>query len=359
MSAGMSGGSIDERVGQRFRDESGRGVDPEHRLVELVRQEAPLLSDEHVRRRARRLAIDLVGLGALQHLLDDVTVTDVLVNGPGEVWVERCGRLERTGSVVSREAIDRCIERLVGPLGIQADRTHPIVDARLDDGSRVTVVLPPLAVDGPVLAIRRHRAVDLPLSAFGGAELVTLLEQAVVDRQNVVVFGPTGSGKTTLLNSLAAVLPSWERVVTIEDVAELRLPGEHVVRLEARPGSAEGVGRVAIRDLVRAALRLRPDRIVVGEVRGAEALDMVWALSTGHKGSMSTCHADSATDVLRRIETLALSAGEGLVVESVRAQVLSAVDLLVGVERQAGGARGVSSIHAVADGRLVRLDGPG
>lgn len=331
-------------------------VQPEQVLAELLRSAAPLLPAADVSATARALAVELVGLGPVEHLLADPRVTDVLVNGPGPVWVERAGRLEQTSVVLDRPAIDRYVERLVGPLGLQADRAHPVVDARLPDGTRVAVVLPPLAVDGPVLAVRRHAARTLPLSDFCDPATEQVVLRCVQANANVVVYGPTGSGKTTLLNALVSSLPAGERIVTVEDVAELRLPGEHVVRLEARPGSADGAGSVGVRELVRAALRLRPDRLVVGEVRGAEALDMVWALSTGHRGSLSTCHAGSAADALARVETMCCSAPEQLPLTAVRAQVRSAVDVLVGLGRDRSGARRVVGVHGVPDdGPLVDL----
>lgn len=305
------------------------------------------MAADRVRSRARHLATELVGLGGIERLLEDERVSDVLVNGPGEVWVERDGELSRSGVSVDRGAIDRAIERLVGPLGLRADRAHPVVDARLHDGTRVAVVLAPLAVDGPLLAIRRHRSTAFLLEQFGDASVVAELRRCVQLRRNIVVHGPTGSGKTSLLGALASSIDPGERIVTIEDVAELRLGGEHVVRLEARPGTAEGVGRVAIRELVRTALRLRPDRIVVGEVRGAEALDMIWALSTGHAGSFSTCHAAGPDDALRRLETMCALAGEGLPLHALRAQVRSAVDVLVGVARGPCGSRRVVSVRYV------------
>ena len=329
---------------------------PEQVLADLLREEVPLLPGHEVDRTARALAVELVGLGPVEELLADPGVTDVLVNGPGPVWVERAGRLEQTGVVVDRAAIDRYVERLVGPLGLQADRSHPVVDARLADGTRVAVVLPPLAVDGPVLAVRRHAAQTLPVSAFCDPSTERVLRRCTGSNANVVVYGPTGSGKTTLLNALVSTLPTGERIVTVEDVAELRLPSDHVVRLEARPGTSDGAGAVGIRDLVRAALRLRPDRLVVGEVRGAEALDLVWALSTGHRGSLSTCHAGSATDALARLETMCCSAPEQLPLAAVRAQVRSAVDVLVGLGRDRDGARRVVAVHGVPDdGPLVDL----
>jgi pilus assembly protein CpaF len=326
-------------------------------LVELVRAEAPLLDDLSARSLARRLAVDLVGLGPVQRLLEDPAVSDVLVNGPGPVWVERAGRLERTTTTVDRGQVLTAIERLVGPLGLRVDRSQPVLDARLADGTRVCVVLDPPAVGGPVLAVRRHGRTTVPLAQAAG-EFAPALRDRLHRRRNIVVHGATGSGKTTLLNALAGELGSDERIVTIEDVAELRLPGDHVVRLEARPGTADGVGRVAIRQLVRAALRLRPDRLVVGEVRGAEALDMVWALSTGHDGSMSTVHAGSAADALRRLETMCLAAEEALPLAAVREQVADAVHVLVGMSRTGGAGRVVTGLHDVAGGVLVPVSVP-
>ncbi|KLR61761.1 Flp pilus assembly protein, ATPase CpaF [Actinobacteria bacterium IMCC26207] len=352
--------ALEASVRRRFAAETG-SVNAAKRLAELFAEEAPLLATVEVQSRAHALAVELVGLGPIQMLIDDPAVTDVLVNGPGEVWIERNGRLERSGVIADKDLIARSIERLVGPLGLRADRSNPIVDARLPDGTRVAVVLPPLAVDGPVLAIRRHRADPLELSAFAGPAVVQLLESLVREQLNLVVYGPTGAGKTSLLNALVAGIPPNERVVTIEDVAELRLPGEHVVRLEARPGSAEGIGRTDIRDLVRAALRLRPDRIIVGEVRGAEALDMIWALSTGHDGCFSTCHASSAADAMRRLETMALLGAERLPLEAIRAQITAAIDVFVGVARSSSGGRRVTCVHLVGPNTelqsLISADG--
>ena len=358
-----TGDPAEDRVRRRFLhddlaaggDHTPNGIGPAQRIATLLLDEQPLLSPDELERRTRRLVADLVGLGPIQALLDDPEVTDVLVNGPGALWVERAGRLERADVELTEAEIERSVERLVGPLGLRADRAHPVVDARLSDGTRVSVVMRPLAVDGPVLAVRRHGATSLPLSSFADRAQVSVLVEAVRRRCNIVVFGPTGSGKTTLLNALGALLPAHERIVTIEDVAELRLPGEHVVRLEARPGSADGVGRAGVRELVRAALRLRPDRIVVGEVRGPEALDMVWAISTGHDGSFSTCHASGPRDALRRLETMCLMADEQLPLTAVREQIVSAVDLLVGVARCDDGTRRVVDLHRVRDdGALVR-----
>ncbi len=345
-----------QRVGRRFRSGDGAaGEDPLVELTRLVRAEAPLLADDEVREAARSMAVELVGLGAVQALLDDPRISDVLVNGPGEVWIERSGRLEPSGVVLDRAAVERAIERLVGPLGLQADRTHPVVDARLADGTRVTAVMPPVAVDGPVLAVRRHRREPVPMADMAPAPFAAELRRRLESRRNLVVFGPTGSGKTTLVASLAAELDPATRIVTVEDVAELQLVGPGVVRLEARPGLADGVGRADIRDLVRAALRLRPDRLVVGEVRGGEAADMVWALSTGHDGSMSTVHAASAEDALARITAFAVLGADGAPADVVRAQVHAAVHTLVGVGRRGDGRREVVSVHDVdhVDGSLA------
>lgn len=341
---------VERRVRQRFLAEPSEEP-PVERLRQLWWQEAPLLGEEVVSERARRMAGELVGLGPLQALLDDPAVTDVLANGPGAVWVERHGRLERTEVLVTSPQILGAVERLVAPLGLRADRSAPVVDARLADGTRVTAVLEPLAVDGPVLAVRRHLRRRLALDQFAQEPVVRLLRRLVADRANILVFGPTGSGKTTVVNAMAALTGPDERIVTIEDVAELQLPGDHVVRLEARPGAADGVGRVGMRELVRAALRLRPDRIVVGEVRGAEAADMVWALSTGHRGGFSTCHAGGPDDVLARLETMCLLGGDAVPHAAVRSQVRAAVDVLVGVERGVGGARRICGVWSVgADG---------
>jgi pilus assembly protein CpaF len=244
----------------------------------------------------------------------------------------------------------------VAPLGLRADRATPVVDARLPDGSRVHVVLPPLAVDGPAVTIRRFRVAAVPLGAFCGSDVVNLLVGATVAGLNVVVSGGTGAGKTTLLNALCRHLPTGERVVTVEDAAELRLPGEHTVRLETRPATPDGLAAVGVRELVRAALRMRPDRIVVGEVRGAEALDMLQAMNTGHGGCLSTCHANGPADALRRIETMALLGHDGVPIAAVRGQMLGAVDLVVHVARTAGASRRVTEVAEVVPGDAGTVD---
>jgi pilus assembly protein CpaF len=340
--------------------------DLHRRIRDIVDREAGLLDEAARDHLVALVAERSFGLGPLEPLLSDPTVDEVMVNGVGgdvSVWVERAGRLEPTSVAFAGEAeLRHAIERILAPLGRRVDEAEPLVDARLPDGSRVNVVIPPLAVDGPVLTIRRFRR-----RALGPGDLVELgtwtpplrdmLERAVGARLNVLVSGGTGSGKTTTLNALSSFIPATERVVTVEDAAELRLQQPHVVRLEARPASIEGRGAVTIRQLVRNALRMRPDRIVVGEVRGAEALDMLGAMTTGHDGSLSTVHAGSAEEALRRLETLALMADVALPHAAVREQVASAVDLVVHQARLPDGARrvvGVSEVVRVAQGPATR-----
>lgn len=323
-------------------------ADPELVAAE-VRRANPLLPDAAVRATARAVAARAVGLGILDPVVADPAVTEVMVNGTGAVWVERRGRLERLDLRLAGAEVHLLIERILAPLGLRADRTSPIADARLPDGSRVNVVVPPLAVDGPCLTIRRFGVRSIELGELCPPGVAELLTWAIAGRLSIVVSGGTGAGKTTLLNALAASLPGHERIVTVEDTAELRLPHDHVVRLEARPATADGVGAVAIRDLVRNALRMRPDRIVVGEVRGAEALDMLWAMNTGHDGSLTTVHANSPLDALRRLEVMVLSAGLELPLAAVRDQLTAAIDLVVQVARLADGTRRVVAVGEVVD----------
>jgi pilus assembly protein CpaF len=327
--------------------DEGDGADPAQVIERLLRHELPLLAAADRHEVVRRVEAEVCGLGVIDGLWADDEVTDVLVNGPGVVWVERRGRLVPTDLRVDAGDIERVVERTLVAAGVRVDRGRPIADGRLPDGSRISVVLPPVAIDGPIVSIRRFRVERIALGAFAPPPVVELIESAVRQRRNVVVFGRTGCGKTTFLNALAASLAPSERVVTVEDAAELRLGGDHVVRLEARDTNAEGVGAVPIRALVRAALRMRPDRIVVGEVRGPEALDMVWAMSSGHDGSMSTVHASSAIDALLRLETFVSMAGLDLPPAAVRAQLASAVDVLVGLDRRPTGARIITSVHEV------------
>lgn len=295
------------------------------------------------------LVVDRVlGLGPLEPFLRDPDVTDVVVNGPEEIWIDRGTGFELTDSRFrSSDEVISVVERAIAPLGLRIDRSSPMVDARLVDGSRLHAVLAPAAVDGPLVAIRRftqrmETLEDLEGVGTATPEQLAMLRESVVKGQTLVVSGGTGAGKTTLLNLLAAEIPNDVRVVTIEDAAELRLPG-HVVRLEARPANSEGVGEITIRSLVRSALRLRPDRIIVGEVRGAEALDLVTALNTGHRGSMTTVHANSPREAIWKIATLALM--EGTVSEAgIARQLTAAVDMVVQIERSAGG-RVISAVE--------------
>ncbi len=340
------------------------GSDLESAVTELVDREAEILSAGR-RLRIRELILrETVGLGPLEVLLADPLVEEVMVNGSENVYVERAGRIERTEVVFEsdRELRD-AIERILAPLGRRVDELNPMVDARLADGSRVNVVIPPLAVDGPSVSIRRFPATrpgpdELVESGTLSPDLHDLLQAAVSDRRSILISGGTGSGKTTLLNALSRFIGEDERVVTIEDAAELRLQQPHVVRLESRPASVEGRGEVTIRDLLRNALRMRPDRIVIGEVRGPEALDLLSALNTGHDGALSTVHANSPEDALSRLETLALMADLGLPHGAIREQLSRGLDLLVHMRRSEDGARLVSEASEVvqsAGGAGVRV----
>jgi pilus assembly protein CpaF len=323
------------------------------RVAALVQEQAaPLDSDQH-ELLVERVLSSAVGLGPLERLIQDPAIDEVMVNGPGNVWVEREGRVERTSvEFASVEELMNVVERILGPLGRRVDEASPLVDARLPDGSRVNCVIPPLSLDGPLLTIRRFRRQgfsldDLVANSTLTSELGGFLGTAVRARANIVVSGGTGSGKTTLLNVLSSLVADGERIITIEDAAELRLQQDHVLRLESRPASLEGEGEITIRRLVRNALRMRPDRIIVGEVRGAEALDMLQALNSGHDGSMTTVHSNSAADALRRIETLALMADVALPHGAVRQQLASALDVVVHLTRDREGARRVVELVEV------------
>jgi len=327
---------------------SGEGI--EQTVRGLVDEQAAVLPAAAREELTARIVRDSVGLGPLEVLLADPAVEEVMVNGPDRVYVERQGLLEETDvRFESEEDLRNAIERILAPLGRRVDELSPMVDARLADGSRVNVVIPPLAIDGPALSIRRF-GVNRPgperLVEIGtlSAEQRRQLEAAVASRRSVLVSGGTGSGKTTLLNALSSFIGAGERVVTIEDAAELRLQQPHVVRLESRPAGVEGRGEVTIRDLLRNALRMRPDRIVIGEVRGVEALDLLSALNTGHDGALSTVHANSPHDALSRLETLALMAGVGLPHAAIAEQVRRGIDLVVHLQRQPDGSRRVTEI---------------
>jgi pilus assembly protein CpaF len=363
--------SLRERLIERAREgEAGdRPLDDEVRS--LVEAEAGRLPEAERSALHERVVLLATGLGPLEPVLSDAAVDEVMVNGPGSVYVERAGHIEPTGVTFDSDTeLMHAIERVLAPLGRRVDEASPLCDARLPDGSRVNVVIRPLSLGGPCLTIRRFRREgfslrDLVANATLPSDLAELLALCVAARASILVSGGTGSGKTTTLGALSGAIPGEERIVTIEDAAELRLRQGHVVRLESRPPNLEGRGEVTIRQLVRNALRMRPDRIVVGEVRGAEALDMLQALNTGHEGSLTTVHANSPSDALRRVETLALMAGVGLPHTAVREQVASALELVIHQARDAEGRRRVAcaaEVVRVAGGagtrELYRAGGP-
>ena len=330
---------------------------------DLLAQEGTPLNRQEREQIVIEIEHETFGIGPIEPLMRDPTVSDILVNGPREVYVERRGKLERTSLQFRDDAhLLQIIERIVSKVGRRVDESSPMVDARLPDGSRVNAIIPPLALDGPILSIRRF-AVDpfkMPdLLSFGTLTptLAEILDAAVKARLNMLISGGTGSGKTTLLNVLSNAIPNTERIVTIEDSAELQLQQDHVVRLETRPANIEGKGAVTQRDLVRNALRMRPDRIIVGEVRGAEALDMLQAMNTGHDGSISTVHANSTRDGLARIETMVLMAGISLPGRAMREYISSALDLLVHLARLSDGTRKVVRVTEVVgmEGDTVTL----
>ena len=339
-----------------------------------LRRETQRLIDEILQRMAAEIPAELdvvllgrqvldeaIGLGPLEALLDDETVTEIMVNRFDEIYVERGGRLQRHGmSFTGERAVLGVIERIVAPLGRRIDESSPMVDARLKDGSRVNAIIAPLALKGACLTIRKFSrrklgVADLVAFEAINAEMALFLELCVTARKNIIVSGGTGSGKTTLLNILSNFIPAGERVVTIEDAAELRLHHEHLVSLESRPANVEGKGGVSIRELVRNTLRMRPDRIVVGECRGAEALDMLQAMNTGHEGSLTTLHANTARDALARLETMVLMAGMDLPLGAIREQIASAVHVIVQQTRFSCGARkvtGITEITGLESGRI-------
>jgi len=356
-----------ERIGARMTD-SALSEDQLHSLVrtelgEVVdSQDAPLTPAER-ERLLTELGDDVLGHGPLQRLLDDDSITEIMVNGVDRIYVERGGRLERTTvSFASEVQLRRVIERIVSRVGRRIDESSPLVDARLPDGSRVNAVIPPLAVSGSTLTIRKFARDPFQVSdliAFGTLtpEMAELLDACVAARLTIIVSGGTGTGKTTLLNVLSSYIPTDERIVTIEDSVELQLQQDHVVRLEARPPNVEGRGEITIRDLVRNALRMRPDRIVVGECRGGESLDMLQAMNTGHDGSLSTVHANSPRDAIARLETLVLMAGMELPLRAVREQIASAVDVVIQLTRLRDGTRRVTHVTEVQgmEGDVVTL----
>jgi pilus assembly protein CpaF len=324
------------------------------RLVEeLLIAEGTALSIIERDRLVNEVHNELFGLGPLEPLLADGTISDILVNSYSNIYIERRGKLEKTAiSFKDDEHLMRVIERIVSTVGRRIDEAQPMVDARLTDGSRVNAIIPPLSIDGPVLSIRRFGAdpLKMPQLIENGAltrEIAMLFEMCVKARLNIIISGGTGAGKTTLLNALSAYIPGDERIVTIEDSAELQLQQPHVVRLETRPPNIEGKGEVTQRDLVRNALRMRPDRIVVGEVRGGEAIDMLQAMNTGHDGSLTTIHANTPRDTMARLETMIQMTGMRLSDRAMRQQIASAVDLVIQVARLTDGTRRITSISEI------------
>lgn len=331
------------RVALRGRPDTDRGE-----LAELVRHRYPLTGPSEVSRLVDRALARSAGLGPILELLADEAVSEIMVVGGGRVWVDRAGSLADSGLRLDPGETGQLIERVLDPLGLRVDRLSPMVDARLPDGSRVHVIIPPLALDGPTITIRRFSPRSLSIADFADRSAARVIRSLVRSRATLLVVGGTGTGKTTLLNAIGAEIARSERVVTIEDTAELALPGDHVVRLEARPANREGAGEVTIRDLVKASLRMRPDRIVVGEVRGAEALDLLLALSSGHRGSLATCHAGTAAAALNRLATLALLGGVDLPMAAVTGLIADSIDAVIVVERR-GAKRFVAAISEVGD----------
>ena len=330
--------------------------------VVLEREETPLTSGDRTRI-AQEVADDILGNGPLEPYLRDPEISEVMVNGYAQIYVERAGRLEQVdGAFADEQHLRRTIDKIVGRVGRRIDEASPMVDARLPDGSRVNAVIPPLALDGAMLTVRKFSTDPLTVEDLIGFGTLTrkvadFLAACVRGRLNVLVTGGTGTGKTTSLNVLSAAIPDDERIITIEDAAELQLSQEHVLRLEARPPNIEGRGQVTIRDLVRNALRMRPDRIVVGEVRDGAALDMLQAMNTGHDGSLSTVHSNTPRDALARLETMVLMAGVELPVRAIREQVASAVDLVVHLARLKDGSRRVTHVSEVVgmEGEIITM----
>lgn len=357
-----------DKVHQRLVDNqlSAASID-RPTVIAIAKEIEPLWGAAELGSVATSVLARVEGIGPLHSLFVDESVTDIMVNGPGSVWVERNGLLEHGGVEIDSVEIERLIERTVARVGRRVDPGSPMADARLADGSRVNVVVAPLALDGPCVTIRRFAATAIDVDAMSPIGVGQLLRWAVEARLNIVISGGTGAGKTTLLNALAGHISDRERVVTIEDSAELKLCAAHVVRLEARPANTEGRGAVTINELVRNALRMRPDRIIVGEVRGPEALDMIWAMNTGHEGSLSTIHANGVKDAMSRLELMMIQASGSLPLWAANQQIGAAVDLVVQVERSATGRTVVDVgelicddeswiVESLVDGRgLVRL----
>jgi pilus assembly protein CpaF len=354
-----------EEMGRQLEGEadSALALRLEELVAAVIEQEVTVIPKSDKQRVIKEIVDEAVGFGPIHPLLNDELVSEVLVNGPNQVYVERKGKLELTEVVFRDNAhVQHIIEKIVAPIGRRIDESSPMVDARLPDGSRVNAIIPPISLCGPCISIRKFSKDPLTvddLLGFGtlSLEMAAFLEAAVKSRLNVVVSGGTGSGKTTTLNILSSFIPDDERIVTIEDAAELQLRQDHVVSLETRPANIEGKGAVTIRDLVKNSLRMRPERIVVGEVRSGEALDMLQAMNTGHDGSLTTGHANSPRDMLSRLETMVLMAGIDLPVRAIREQISSAIDLIVQQSRLRDGSRKITHITEVQgmEGEVIVL----
>ncbi|HZZ82329.1 MAG TPA: CpaF family protein [Gemmataceae bacterium] len=351
----IHGKLVDKLDLSRVSDLAGDTLRREIRLVveRLCDTENPLLNRMERERLIDEVLDETFGFGPLEALLKDPTISDILINGPHKIYVERRGKLEKTDvKFRDNEHLLQIIDRIVSKVGRRVDETSPMVDARLPDGSRVNAIIPPLALDGPSMSIRRFGANPLKLEdllnykAFT-PEMAMLMEACIKARLNIVISGGTGCGKTTLLNTLSSFIPHDERVITIEDAAELQLQQDHVVRLETRPPNIEGKGAVTTRDLVKNALRMRPERIIIGECRGGEALDMLQAMNTGHAGSMTTLHANTTRDAQARLETMIMMAGMELPIKAMRQQISSAVDMIIQANRLQGGPRKITAISEV------------
>ena len=343
---------LDLEALERISDHNVLATQIRAAVAELLRGESVPLSQAEREEIVNQIIYEITGLGPLEPFFRDSTISDILVNGPREIYLERAGKLVRADVRFRNDAhLLAIIDRIVSRVGRRVDESSPMVDARLPDGSRVNAIIPPLALDGPMLSIRRFGAElsleKLLLNQTLTADMAMLLVSCVKARLNILISGGTGTGKTTLLNAMSAGIPNTERVITIEDAAELRLLQEHVVRLETRPPNSEGRGEVLARDLVKNALRMRPDRIIVGEVRGAEALDMLQAMNTGHEGSLTTIHANSPRDALARLETMVQFAHTSLPTKAIREQMCSALDVIVQLSRLSDGTRRVTSITEV------------
>lgn len=336
----------------------------ERLVLQMINEERVIIPNDQIEEIIQQLINESVGYGPLEALLRDDSITEIMVNGPSDVFIERNGKLEQSGVRFNNdEHVRHIIDRIIAPLGRRIDESSPMVDARLLDGSRVNAVIPPISLDGPSISIRKFKKDPFSLEdlmAFDSfsMEMGEFLKAAVQAKTNILVSGGTGSGKTTLLNVLSASIPKGERIVTIEDMAELRFSYDNLVRLEARPPNMEGTGEVMIRHLVKNALRMRPDRIIVGEVRGSEAIDMLQAMNTGHEGSLTTVHANSPKDALGRLEAMVIMAGLPLTVDVIRGYFVGALDLIVQTSRFSDGKRRIVNIAELIeeDGEIIAKD---